>query len=183
MHLRGLELMINYREIKKEDKDDLQLPNEPFEIIGQLEVTRIDNKWRMETKINKEVEIMCFPDEDYTYDDIVKKGFAIGAYDGLKCVGLAIYEYNGNKNLYLMDLKVSSEYRNHGVATHLIEMGRDYGKHLDYRGIYTIAQDNNLIACQFYLKNNFVVGGLNTMDYRYTSQHEKADVYFYLQFR
>ena len=35
-------------------------------------------------------------------------------------------------------------------------------------------------ACLFYLKNGFVIGGLDTHVYVGTSQEEKSDILFYL---
>jgi len=172
--------MISYRKITQETEDDLRLPNEPFDIFGRLIVLRSENKWAYETKEFDQIETMCFPDAVYSFEAIDKNGFAVGAYDGPKCIGLAIFEYNWNKYLYLMDLKVNNEYREKGIASQLLKFGQDQAKALNYQGIYTIAQDNNLGACKFYLKSGFVIGGFNTMDYRHTSQREKADVYFYL---
>lgn len=33
---------------------------------------------------------MCFPDEDYDYDSLANDHVFVGAYDGDKCVGLAV---------------------------------------------------------------------------------------------
>ena len=41
-------------------------------------------------------------------------------------------------------------------------------------------RDNNLAACMFYLKNGFVIGGLNTHVYTGTSQEGKKTFYFIL---
>ncbi|HNX16683.1 MAG TPA: GNAT family N-acetyltransferase, partial [Bacilli bacterium] len=44
---------------------------------------------------------------------------------------------------------------------------------------YTIAQDNNLSACLFYLNNGFRIGGLDTEIYKGTPQEGKSDIFFY----
>ena len=49
-----------------------------------------------------------------------------------------------------------------------------------YKGLYTIAQDNNLNACLFYLKTGFAIGGFDNRVYGGTSQADKADILFYL---
>ena len=56
------------------------------------------------------------------------------------------------------------------------ELAREKG----YRGIYVIAQDNNLGACLFYLKCGFRIGGFDTEIYRGTAQEGKSDIIFYL---
>ena len=82
--------------------------------------------------------------------------------------------------MYLYDLKVNKEFRRKGIAEELISSGLKLVRSLGYAGIYTIGQDNNLAACKFYLKQNFVIGGLNTNDYKHTKQEGKSNIYFYL---
>lgn len=171
---------MEYKKITAENKDDLHLPNEPFDLFGKLIVNRMNKQWSYDSELFDEVEIMVFPEENYDFNQIQKNGFAIGAYHAGNCIGLAIYEYNWNKYLYLYDLKVNPDFRKMGVATELIKIGQKHAKELEYKGIYTIAQDNNLAACKFYLKQGFEIGGLNTRDYDYTTQEGKGDIYFYL---
>lgn len=82
--------------------------------------------------------------------------------------------------MYLYDLKVSKTYRNSGIATALIQKAKEVCLAHGYSGIYTLGQDNNLIACLFYIKTGFHIGGLDTNVYKGTSQEEKADILFYL---
>ncbi len=173
--------MMTYQKITKKREKDLLLPNEPFDLLGKLLVTRSADQWAYATTLFEQTQTMVFPDEAYSFETIDKKGFAVGAYDGETCVGLAIFEDNWNKYLYLMDLKVNKGYRKRGIASQLIAAGQEQAAQLNYRGLYTIAQDNNLGACLFYLREGFVIGGYNTMDYCHTSQQDKADVYFYLE--
>ena len=53
--------MITYEIISKESEENLQLPNEPFEIFGQLIVTRSENEWAYETKLFDQTDFMVFP--------------------------------------------------------------------------------------------------------------------------
>lgn len=146
-----------------------------------MNVSRIKNKWLQDVELFDQAESMTFPEENYQFEEINKRGFAIGAYKNDTCIGLAIYENNWNKYLFLYDLKVNREYRKNGIASALITEGQKCAKELGYQGIYTIGQDNNLAACKFYLKQGFVIGGLNTHDYNHTQQEGKADIYFYLE--
>ena len=103
-----------------------------------------------------------------------------------KCVAVADYQILSdkveslNKNLDLSDLKVKKDFRRKGVSKALINKGFEIACQEKYKGLYTIAQDNNIVACQFYLKQGFAIGGFNNRDYQYTQQEGKADVYFYL---
>ena len=62
----------------------------------------------------------------------------------------------------------------------LIEKSKETALEQGYRGIYTQGQDNNLGACLFYMKNGFVIGGLDTHVYTGTSGDGKSDILFYL---
>lgn len=172
---------MDYQKVTKEKELDLRLPNESFDLVGKLDVSRVNNEWLYDTELFDQTETMTFPDEDYKFEDVHEKGFAIGAYENNICVALAVYEHNWNKYLFLNDLKVNREFRKQGVASELIKQGQAFAQKFGYKGIYTIGQDNNLAACQFYLKQGFVIGGLNTNDYKHTPQEGKADIYFYLE--
>lgn len=123
---------------------------------------------------------MCFPDENYSYDDMVENSTFIGAYDNEKCIGLAIMQEGFFKYMYLYDLKVNSAYRKCGVAKALIEKAKTIAKEKGYTGIYTQGQDNNLGACLFYIKVGFYIGGFDSNVYKGTKQEGKADIIFYL---
>lgn len=172
---------MEYKKITVENKEDLRLPNEPFELFGKMIVNRVNNEWTHTEEQFDEIETMVFPEEHYEFEKIQENGFAIGAYQEGVCIGLAIYEYHWNKYLYLYDLKVKRSFRKMGVAAELIKNGQEYAEKLNYKGIYTVGQDNNLAACKFYLKQGFEIGGLNTHAYNYTQQKGKSDIYFYLE--
>lgn len=172
---------MEYKKITAENKEDIRLPNEPFELFGKMIVNRVNNEWTYTEELFDKIETMVFPEESYDLEKIQKNGFAIGAYHESDCIGLAIYEYNWNKYLYLYDLKVNRDFRKMGVAAELIKIGQHYAEKLNYEGLYTVGQDNNLAACKFYLKQGFEIGGFNTHVYNHTQQKEKSDIYFYLE--
>lgn len=170
---------VDYRPITAENKQDLNLPNEAFEIIGKLIPSLKDGFWQYETQLFNEVKTMCFPEEHYNFESMTQDFFTIGAYLGQKCVGLAILQHHMFKYLYLYDLKVCGEHRHLGIGSGLITASKKVARELGYLGIYTVAQDNNLNACLFYLKNGLEIGGVNTHVYKGTSQSEKVNIYFY----
>lgn len=126
------------------------------------------------------VSEMCFPDEEYDYEAMKENTVFLGAYDGERCVGLAILQEAFFRYMYLYDLKVSRVCRGRGVGRALIEKAGEVCKARGYRGVYTQGQDNNLGACRFYLKTGFRIGGLDTEVYKGTGQEGKADILFYL---
>lgn len=173
---------MDYRVIDREHSEDILLKNEPFSIYGKVIPTYMDEKWDHSVRLLPETEVteMCFPDEDYDYDALVKDHVFIGAYDGGKCVGLAVLADDMFKYMYLDDLKVSQGYRKQGIGKGLIDKAVEVAHERNYNGIYTIGQDNNVSACKFYLKAGFEIGGFDNRVYRGTSQEHKANILFYL---
>ena len=171
---------ITIKTIDKSHEADINIPNEPFALFGRMIPTYADGKWAYTTEKFDTVAEMCFPDENYNYDELAENHIFVGAYDGDKCIGLAILCHSWNKYMYLYDLKVNKEYRRQHIGELLIEKSIEIASEQNYNGLYTQGQDNNLGACQFYIKCGFVIGGLNTHVYNGTKQEGKADIYFYL---
>lgn len=166
--------MITVKQITK--AANANIPNEPFSLWGKMIPSLQDGKWDYKTVTFPKATEMCFPDFSYDTQD---GGFYFGAYDGDACVGVAVLRKQMFKYLYLEDLKVNKNYRRHGIGGMLIEACMKKAKELKMQGVYTVAQDNNLSACQFYLKQGFQIGGFDNRGYRGTNQEEKADIYFY----
>lgn len=174
--------MIEIKLIDKEHRQDINIPNEPFALWGRMIPSYKDEKWSytVEQFDPQDVSEMCFPDENYDYMEMCGNSTFIGAYDGGRCIGLAIMKDAFLKYMYLYDLKVNREYRKRGVASLLITKAEEAAAGKGYRGIYTQGQDNNLSACLFYLKYGFHIGGLDTDVYKGTKQEGKSDILFYL---
>ena len=172
--------MIEIRPIGEANKQDINLPNEPFSLFGRMIPSYTDRHWDYTVERFETVSEMCFPDENYNYAEMVKDCSFLGAYDSGTCVGLAILQRPFFKYLYLYDLKVNRAYRGQGVGKLLIEAAKQAAAEGGYRGVYTVGQDNNLGACLFYIKNGFRIGGFDTEVYQGTRQEGKADIYFYL---
>lgn len=171
---------ITIKQIGFDRKTDINLPNEPFSIFGKL-VPKYDNGiWSYSVEKYASKETMRFPDENYDYGAMQSDSFFLGAYAEETCVGLAILQKSLHRYLYLYDLKVNAAYRGKGVGKMLLVEAKNLARGLGYRGIYTQGQDNNLGACMFYLKQGFVIGGLDTKIYDGSPQEGKKDIVFYL---
>lgn len=171
---------MDIRIISNENKEDILLPNQPFPLRGRLLVQYSNQKWSHSIQLAETVKWQTFPNEPYDFEKMREEFHFIGAYDGDSCVGLAILQEDMFNYIYLYDLKINQDYRKQGIASQLIEKSKKIALTKGYRGIRTIAQDNNLNACLFYLNQGFEIGGFNTHDYRGTKQEGKADIYFYL---
>lgn len=159
---------------------DINISNQPFKIRGRLLVSFVNNKWEYKEEVFKEnkVKEMTFPDENYDFNEMKDYVF-LGAYENNTCVGLAILTETFNSSLFLYDLKVNKSFRKKGIGKKLIEFSYQYALNHNYPGLFTIAQDNNLDACLFYLSCGFEIGGLDTKTYEKTKQAGKYDIYFY----
>ena len=172
--------MMEIKQITRDNIQDLNLPNEPFSMLGKFIPQLYDGSWSYRTESFATPETMVFPDENYDFEAVSQKGIAFGAYEDGQCIGVAIYEDYWLKYMYLSDLKVSGAARGKGVGKALIHAGLEEAKKRGYRGLYTVAQDNNLNACLFYLRTGFAIGGFDNRVYGGTSQAHKADIIFYL---
>ena len=169
--------MIEIKQIGNGNKDDVNIPNQPFEIWGRMIPSLCDGKWEYRTVEFPEARETCFP--DFPYDPEKDDAVFFGAYDGEKCVGLAVLRRHMFRYLYLDDLKVNREYRGRGIGGMLIDACMERAMAENMQGVYTVGQDNNLSACLFYLHHGFEIGGFDNRAYRGTTQGETADIYFY----
>ena len=168
------------RRITAENAADLNLKNEPFPMPGTFIPALQDGSWSYRTELFACSQSMVFPDENYDFSEADRKGIVFGAYEDGECIGLAIYEDSWLKHMYLSDLKVNAEHRGKGVGKALVGAGLEAAKERGYVGLYTVAQDNNLNACMFYLAAGFEIGGFDNRVYNGTSQQGKADIIFYI---
>ena len=153
--------------------------DETFPMFGRMIVRYDGTSWTYTTEEfpPSARSEMVFPEEEYDLD--AADFFYTGAFDGNTCVGLAVWQRDMFRYLYLYDLKVTGAYRRHGVGKLLIDAGMEIARGQGLIGVYTIVQDNNLAAARFYLKSGFAIGGLNTRIYDGTSQADKHDIYLY----
>jgi len=172
--------MYEIREIDARRKADINIPNEPFRMFGRIVPMYNGREWTYELIrfAPEDITEMCFPDENYDYDSMTDSIF-LGAYDGDRCIGLAILQPGFFKYMYLYDLKVNGAYRGRHIGQLLMAKAREVAVREGYCGLYTQGQDNNPGACLFYLNSGFHIGGLDTNVYRHTAQEGKADILFY----
>ena len=103
--------MIEIKIIDSAHKQDINLPNEPFQLWGRMIPSYENETWHYTVTeyAPQDISEMCFPDEDYDYDGLFKDHVFVGAYDGDKCIGVAILVDDWFKYMYLDDLKIPVE--------------------------------------------------------------------------
>ena len=90
--------------ISQERAEDLNMPNEVFELFGKLNVQRLDRQWDYSIHYFEESKWEVFPDEAYDWQQVMTQGFALGAYVDEQLLGLAIFQDDWKKFMYLHDL-------------------------------------------------------------------------------
>ena len=126
--------MIEIKIIDSAHKQDINLPNEPFQLWGRMIPSYENETWHYTVTeyAPQDISEMCFPDEDYDYDGLFKDHVFVGAYDGDRCIGVAILVDDWFKYMYLDDLKVCRSYRKQGVGKALLQAALDrYANVLD----------------------------------------------------
>lgn len=158
---------------------DINLKNQSFPLFGRMKPCYREGIWSFEAEAWETSSQDIFPDENYDFRKMEKTHLFLGAYKDNLCVGLAILEKQWHKYLYLSDLKVNAACRRQGIATKLLNEAEKAAKQLHYRGLWTVAQDNNLAACLFYIHQGFSIGGLDTKVYTGTKLEGVSDIHFY----
>lgn len=106
------------------------------------------------------------PDEMRRYQQIIKQGTSLGAYDGDRLIGLAIAERRDwNRSLWVWELGVEKEHRRTGVGTKLVEALTRLAKDFNLRIIVCETQNTNVPAIEFYRKTGFEVDGIDLSYY------------------
>ena len=87
--------MPEIRIIGAEHKQDINIPSEPFLLFGRMIPSYMNGQWQYRVVHfgKDEVHEMCFPNENYDYDELSKNSVFVGAYDRNTCIGLAILQH------------------------------------------------------------------------------------------
>lgn len=69
--------MIRITVIDQEHRQDIRLPNEPFALTGRVVPSYVNEQWSYEVRPfpPERVGEMCFPDENYDYDEMKDSAF------------------------------------------------------------------------------------------------------------
>lgn len=165
---------------------DIGRTGEPFEIIGKLKPTFVDDKWTYSEEIYEKSYLHSYPDDDCDYSYYIGNAdkAVFLAYSDTECIGRIVLRENWNKYAFVEDIRVLKPSRGQGVGTALMQKAIEWAKDKKLCGLALETQDNNLLACRFYSKCGFVFGGVDTMLYKNLSQpfSDATAVFWYLKF-
>lgn len=170
-----------------QNRKDINRANHPFPVIGRLKPTLSDGKWSYTEELFPEPYAKSYPnDEDSFYDGCIdcQDRAAYLAYDGEQCIGQLVLRKDWNGYAFIEDICVAQSVRGNGVGSALIRKAKEWAKARDLDGLALETQDNNLLACRFYIKQGFQIGGVNTLFYRnfHPPYCSETAIFWYLLF-
>ncbi len=158
---------INIVKLSTDNMHDVGKPNQGFELIGELVPSFCDGKWTTGEKLYNEPSSKKYDDDKIDLSDyIVKETRDIFlAYDEDNCVGQIRVSRKWNNYCFVEDIAVAKDYRGRGVGGKLIGVAENWAKDRGLFGLMLETQNTNLLACRFYIKQGFILGGVDTQLY------------------
>ncbi len=160
-------------------------PNTAFEVIGHCLALYDGAVWSHKEVLLPQKSSKCFPDEKLDpaeFIDSADKTVLFCFTETGRCAGHLRLHKNWNHLAYIDDIEVEADLRHQGVGRALMDAAVAWAKAEQLPGIVLEAQDCNLIACRFYLKFGFVIGGADSLLYAATSARGEKAIFFYYWF-
>jgi GNAT superfamily N-acetyltransferase len=161
---------------------DFSLPNERFVVSGRIKPTFTNSVWDYTVEKFSEPYFKKYEDDEFDISYINQVGKAVFFYYvNNNCIGRIKMRSNWNGFAVIEDIAVAKEYRKNGIGTELLNKAIEWAKENNLCGLMLETQDINVSACQFYAKNQFVIGAVDTMLYSNfpTSSNEMAIFWYY----
>lgn len=139
--------------------------NESFPIIGKILPSFSNGVWSYEEELYDTPTEIRFPDDKldwFAYIDSSEK-IVLLAFHEDGCIGQIRLVKDWNRFAYIENIAVRSNFRKTGVGHLLLEAAETWAKEQSLIGLSLEAQNDNLIACRFYVKEGFVLGGVDTL--------------------
>jgi len=139
--------------------------NEPFPIIGKIIPSLLNGVWSYKEYLYDTPSEIRFPDDKLdwsSYIDSSEKNVLLAFYEDA-CIGQIRLVKDWNRFAYIENIAVKKDFRKIGVGHLLLEVAETWAKEQSLIGLSLEAQNDNLIACRFYVKEGFVLGGVDTL--------------------
>lgn len=123
-----------------------------------------------------------YPDESYDakiYINNPNEAAFLAMFNG-ECIGSIRVCRRWNGNAFIDDLLVDRIHRGHGVGKMLMDSAIQWSRDNGLNGLSLETQNDNLLACRFYLKYGFKLGGIDTKSYTAPLYKGRVALYFYL---
>lgn len=139
--------------------------NDSFPIIGKILPIFSNGVWSYEEELYETPSEIRFPDDklDWSaYVDSSEKIVLLAIHEDA-CIGQIRLVKDWNRFAYIENIAVKKNFRKSGVGHLLLEAAETWAKEQSLIGLSLEAQNDNLIACRFYAKEGFVLGGVDTL--------------------
>lgn len=170
--------------LKEELIEDINKTNDSFKVFGKVVPSFQSGKWAFEEILFDEVKDIRFPDDQLDwieYIDSEDKALFL-AYKNDDCIGQIRIVQDWNRFCYIENIATKEDFRGQGIGSLLLTKAEDWAKERNLIGISLEAQDDNLGACRFYVKQGFVLGGVDTLKQSSNPQID-ATLYWYKLFK
>jgi streptothricin acetyltransferase len=162
---------------------DYKNPNECFVVSGRIIPSFKNNVWKYTEEIFSEPYFKKYEDDEIEISYIEEEGKVVFLYyDENNCIGRIKIRSNWNGYALIEDIAVAKDYRKNGVGTALLNKAMEWAQEKNYSGLVLETQDINVSACQFYAKNRFVIGAVDTMLYSNFSTANEIAIFWYYKF-
>lgn len=154
--------------------------NEVFPIFGRLVPSFQDGVWTHAEKLFEQKSFLGFPDDRLEWTTYIGSDHKVIflAFHGNRCVGQIRLVQDWTQYAYIENIAVRGSHRGSGVAAMLLKRGEQWAREQELHGLSLEAQDDNLAACRFYLKQGMKLGGVDTLKQAFNPEIGTT-LYFY----
>ena len=137
----------------------------------------------LKRKLFDETKEIRFPDDKLDWGQYINREdkALFLAYMNNTCIGQIRIMKDSNRFCYIENIATKKDYRGSGVGKLLLNKAEDWAKQRELIGMSLEAQDDNLAACRFYVKQGFILGGVDTLKQSYNPNIETT-LYWYKLF-
>lgn len=155
---------------------------EPFNIIGRLVPYYDGTEWKTCEELFDIPKEKIYPSELFDSSEYLNNPnkAAFLAMINEECVGSIFVCKRWNKNAYIDSITIDRAHRGNGVGKMLMDKAVSWGKENGLYGVSLETQDVNLLACRFYLKYGFKLGGVDNKVYSAGPYRDELALHFYL---
>lgn len=154
--------------------------NESFPIIGKILPSFSNGIWSYEEELYNTPTEIRFPDDKLDWSAYIDSSekIVLLAFHEDTCIGQIRLVKDWNRFAYIENIAVKKDFRKSGVGHLLLEAAETWAKEQSLIGLSLEAQNDNLIACRFYAKEGFVLGGVDTLK-QSSNPHIDLTLYWY----
>ncbi|WP_145333150.1 GNAT family N-acetyltransferase [Paenibacillus xylanexedens] len=164
--------------------EDIHTTNDYFTLFGKIIPSLQSGQWTYEEVLFDEPKETRFPDDRLDWNEYINQEdkMLFLAYMNQVCIGQIRIIKDWNRFCYIENIATKKEYRGSGVGTLLLHKAEEWAKQRNLIGMSLEAQDDNLGACRFYVKQGFILGGADTLKQSYTPNIDTT-LYWYKLFK